>query len=189
MITPQRLTNTDWRRVARWLGVAAVIVLAAFLWPERFGGHTSFTVVSGHSMEPTYHNGDLLFIRSARPSVGDVIVYRIPKGLPGAGHHVVHRVRALSANGQYSTKGDNRSTPDDAAPTNADIVGTPIFNLGPLPTRALALLARLSPALLALIVTTRLWPRQQDDGTGLSDVNQTRGRPGRARNGFGVVRV
>src|SRR5215210_1217236 len=76
-----------------WLPVLAALWLLA---PTQWGGHLGLTVVSGHSMEPTYYTHDLVFTwKRDTYAPGEVVVYTVPEGDPGEGYHVVHRVRAV----------------------------------------------------------------------------------------------
>jgi signal peptidase I len=134
------------RNVAGWVLVGIVIFLG---WPAQLGGNLSLVVVSGHSMDGTYRTGDLLL---AWPDtdyhVGEIVVYQIPKGEPGAGFRVVHRV-INKENGHFTTQGDNRDTSDMWQPTVHDVVGHPFFRIR---AGGLALKWLLSPIALALVV-------------------------------------
>ena len=62
-------------RVLRSVIVWTLVAGAAYLlWPTGLGGCTTLTIVSGHSMEPTYHTGDVVLSRCGTPQVGDVVV-------------------------------------------------------------------------------------------------------------------
>ena len=129
------------------------------LWPARFGGAASFVVVRGHSMEPSYELGDLLYVRSASEyRVGDIAVYRIPEGEPGEGHLVVHRIIRILDGGRYQFQGDNRELPDDSRPQREDLVGRPLMNLGTGATRALVVLPFILSAVLGIAIAMMLWP-------------------------------
>jgi signal peptidase I len=134
------------RNVAGWLLVGIVVFLG---WPAQLGGNLSLVVVSGHSMDGTYRTGDLLL---AWPDtdyhVGEIVVYQIPKGEPGAGFRVVHRVIEKDS-GHFTTQGDNRDTSDMWHPTAHDVVGHPFFRIR---AGGLALKWLLSPIALALVV-------------------------------------
>jgi signal peptidase len=121
--------RSDRRRVRlrRAAEAALCLVLAAGLlafWPQSLGGRVGFVMVSGHSMDPTLHAGDLVLVR-ARPSyrVGDVIAYRVPEGEPGAGSEVVHRIVGGDARRGFTTQGDHNDYHDPWHPRPADIVG------------------------------------------------------------------
>ncbi|QGQ20329.1 signal peptidase I [Cellulomonas sp. JZ18] len=111
------------RRVLRAAGSAALWALlaaaAVLLWPTNLGGCTSLTVVSGHSMEPTYRTGDLVLARCGTPQVGDVVVY-VPEGYGGA--RIIHRITGGDGDG-WVLQGDNNPEVDPFAPTDEDVVG------------------------------------------------------------------
>lgn len=108
-------------------------------------------------MEPTYHSGDLLLVRSADDlRVGDVAVYRVPSGV-GAGQHIVHRIVGIS-DGAYELRGDAKSDSDEFRPRSADVVGRPVLDLGPLPLRLLSLAPLLAGVVVALTIGWLLWP-------------------------------
>jgi signal peptidase len=133
------------RDAAGWVLVAAVIFLA---WPAQLGGHLSLVVVSGHSMDGTYRTGDLLFAwPETHNDVGDIIVYKIPKGEPASGLRVVHRI-IEEKDGRLIVQGDNNDSPDFWQPTATDVVGQPFFRLR---AGGLALKWLLSPIALALL--------------------------------------
>ena len=110
--------------------LAAAILLAAItgplLWlllPASVGGRTSWTMVVGHSMEPTMYPGDLVVTRTAHYEIGDVVVYSIPDGTPGEGVMVIHRIVGGDAASGFITLGDNRDIRDPWRPRPADITG------------------------------------------------------------------
>lgn len=115
----RRVVHGALHRTAAVVGVVVCIVLLWLLWPARFGGSTTFVVVSGSSMEPTFHTGDLLVVREGVPRVGDVVAFRIP----GRDGQIVHRVIDRRADGTLLVQGDNRESPDMPMPTDADVIG------------------------------------------------------------------
>ena len=148
------------RRVLDTSAFALILAGAIHFWPATLGGSTRLVVVQGHSMEPTFHLGDLIIVRdNHQPHVGDVIVFHIPKGEPAASMLVVHRVIALRPDGSYLTRGDNRTTTDDFHITSGDVVGTPMLGI-PHAGRAIGIASMpLAVALAAGLVTTLLlWP-------------------------------
>jgi signal peptidase len=81
-------------------------------------------MVSGTSMLPRLHTGDLVLVEHrAGYHVGEVVAYRVPKGQIGAGHVVIHRI--IGGNGEtgWRVKGDNRTAADLWYPTNHDVIG------------------------------------------------------------------
>ena len=136
--------------------------LLALMWPVRFGGTTNFIIVSGRSMERTYHTGDLVITKKRSSyAIGDVIVYRIPGAGAGAGREIVHRLHERLPDGRFLVRGDNNKTNDPWAITSDDIVGSKwlmvakggVF-LGLL--RSILMLAVLFGVLVAWV----FWPRE-----------------------------
>lgn len=116
------------RRGGWFAGMAlAGCLLAAWFFllrPEFLGGPAAFIIVSGRSMEPTLHTGDLVITRKQseyRP--GDVVALRVPKGDIGEGSLVIHRIVGGSADEGFLTKGDNKPELDRYHPREGDIVG------------------------------------------------------------------
>lgn len=152
-----RVTRTVWT-------VTLIATAVVALWPARLGGATTFVVVQGHSMDPTFHLGDVVYVRSAdeyRP--GDVVVYRVPQGNPGAGIQIVHRLRRVEPDGTLVLRGDNNPTEDVFRPTRADVVGKVVADLGPLPRLVLGLAPLLASIGAGAAVVIVLWPDRNDD--------------------------
>jgi signal peptidase len=161
---PGRARWRSWAVNAVWL--TAMVALAVAVWPTTLGGRFNVTIVSGTSMEPTYHTGDLALVRRTDDiAVGDVIVYAVPAGEPGDGRHVIHRVVGGDARSGWITRGDNRDTPDIWRPRADDIVGTV---RGIVPQGGTWLLKVLSPmgvgVAVAIAVVWVFWPRDAADG-------------------------
>ena len=104
--------------------VAGVVVLGlwatwTYLAPARIGGHTTYLVTAGVSMEPHFHTGDLAIVRPAGSyAVGEVAAYHSTLL-----HTVVlHRIVAIH-DGRYVFKGDHNNFVDPDRPTRAQIVG------------------------------------------------------------------
>jgi signal peptidase I len=126
---------------ARALVTAAVLAWILFLRPQAFGGPASYVLVSGHSMRPQLETGDLVITqRKDTYARGDVIAYRIPRGEPGAGAYVIHRVTGGSPHDGFRTQGDNREEQDIWRPRRRDIEGRLWFRL----PKAGSLIAQLS---------------------------------------------
>jgi signal peptidase len=95
--------------------------------PSSLGGPAAYVVVSGISMQPALQPGALVVARrQSSYDVGDVIVYRVPRGEPGAGTRVIHRVTGGSGDAGYRTRGDNRRAPDRWMPRPRDIEGAKV---------------------------------------------------------------
>lgn len=151
------------RRTMDLVALAATIAFTWFMWPSSLGGSSRLVLVHGHSMEPTYLPGELVFLdTSVEPHVGDVIVFEIPEGELAAGQVVVHRIVGQRADGTFETQGDNSNNPDGYRVTRGDILGSPRFSL-PGGGRVLAWLS--SPigigGVAGLMSTALLWPRRR----------------------------
>ncbi|MGZ4765168.1 MAG: signal peptidase I [Ilumatobacteraceae bacterium] len=154
-----------WRRARRVLPSAliwtTVGLCAWWVWPTRFGGDTTTLVVEGHSMEPTYHNGDLIVAHADdhyRP--GEIVVFKIQP--PGDHAHealIVHRLIAIDPDGHITTQGDNRSVADGFGLTTANIVGRARLRI-PSGGTFLRVMSRwwMLAVVSGLIVTMTLWP-------------------------------
>lgn len=157
-----------WARSLRWAYWSLWVLLAvvAFVgWPTQLGGDTGYTVVSGHSMEPTYHTGDLVITRrQATYEVGDVVVYRVPQGEPGAGMFVVHRITGGDATSGFTIQGDNNPSEDIWTPQLRDINGAATIWV---PHGGTVLLQTHNPLLWALVgalyVGAILWRDDESD--------------------------
>jgi signal peptidase I len=112
---------------------AQLALLAALLWfalPQALGGSAGWVMVSGTSMLPHLHTGDLVLVeRRSSYHVGEVIAYRVPKGQVGASHVVIHRIVGGSARKGWKMQGDNRTAPDLWYPTNRDVVGAKLLRI------------------------------------------------------------
>ena len=97
--------------------LAGAVVWLVLLRPLAFGGPASYVLVSGSSMEPWLHTGDLVVaVHEDDYALGDVVVFRADGGL------VVHRIVGGDAEG-FVVQGDNRGGPDVWRPTAATILG------------------------------------------------------------------
>lgn len=98
--------------------------LLALLWPTSLGGRVDYVMVSGTSMEPGMHTGDLVVLRRTGDyEVGDVVSFVVPAGEPGAGIQVIHRIVEGDSSGRFTLQGDNKADMDRWRPTRSDIVG------------------------------------------------------------------
>jgi signal peptidase I len=110
------------RLSAVFINLVLLIVLAA-IWiafaPTLVGGRASYVVVSGNSMEPSFHRGDLAIVQAASIyNVGDIVIYRNAE----INAFVIHRIIAIEQ-GHYVFKGDNNSWIDTYRPTHAELIG------------------------------------------------------------------
>ncbi|MGN6578353.1 MAG: signal peptidase I, partial [Nocardioides sp.] len=124
----------DMKSLIRNLPVLLGLVLFAawfvLLRPSALGGPMTYTMVSGTSMEPRLHGGDLIVMRRDDSyAVGDIVSYHVPKGQPGEGYAIVHRLRAGNGSTGFTTKGDNVRLADPWTPTDDDIIGRLVFRV------------------------------------------------------------
>ena len=144
---------------AAWIvaTVATVLFWAQFLRPEALGGNAGYVLVSGQSMEPRYHTGDMVMVlRRSSYHAGDVIAYRVPKGDPMVGLQVIHRIIGGNAKKGFVVRGDNRTAPDVWHPKPGDIVGSQVVRI---PNAVTALRFLRSPVLLALLAASLVFVR------------------------------
>jgi len=140
------------------LAVAGVVAFwALFLRPQALGGPAGYVLVSGQSMLPRYHTGDLVLVeRQSSYHVGQVIAYRVAKGDPMAGAQVIHRIIGGDAVHGFVVQGDNRTAPDVWRPTPKDIVGAKALRI---PNALLVLRYLRSPFLLGLLAACFVFVR------------------------------
>lgn len=130
---PRRLSGAL-TRTNKAAGISIVILAclfwAQFLRPQSLGGNAGYVLVSGQSMEPRYHTGDLVLVeKRGSYHAGELIAYRVPKGDPMAGAQVIHRIIGGDAKHGFIMRGDNRTAPDIWRPKPQDIVGAKALRL------------------------------------------------------------
>jgi signal peptidase I len=151
---------------------AALVVLVCLFWaqylrPQSLGGHAGYVLVSGQSMEPRYHTGDLVLVeKHARYHPGEVIAYRVPKGDPMAGAQVIHRIVGGDAKHGFIVRGDNRTAPDVWRPRDADIVGAKALRL---PGAIVVLQYLRSPVFLGILAAAFVFVNVLSGGGGGSE--------------------
>jgi signal peptidase I len=104
------------------INLMLLIVLSA-MWiafaPTLIGGRASYVVVSGNSMEPGFHRGDLVIVQATSIyEVGDIVTYRNAE----LNAFVIHRIIAIEQD-HYVFKGDNNSWIDTYRPTRNELIG------------------------------------------------------------------
>lgn len=141
--------------------VGAALVAAWFVWPTSLGGCTTLTIVSGHSMEPTYYTGDLVVARCGDPVVGDVIVYQ-PTEVGGA--RVIHRIIGGDAATGWRMQGDNNGFVDPWTPAGDEVLGVGGLHLAGVGRLALLLVSPvLWVSLVVLAAGLLVWPGADPD--------------------------
>ena len=165
---PSAPTAADPPGARRLPGVAANLGLALFLavavwalWPSSLGGCTTLTIVSGHSMDPTYATGDLVVARCGEPAVGDVVVYQ-----PATenGGRVIHRIIGGDGETGWRMQGDNNDFTDPWMPTADEVLGVARLHLPGVGVVASILLMPLTwVSLLVVAAGILLWPSRAAD--------------------------
>ncbi len=152
-----------WRRALSLVFTVAVVAVAVYLWPAMLGGSTRLVIVSGGSMEPTYHLRDIVVARDAgNTRVGDVVVFEVPEGR-AEGMLIIHRILEVDDEGFFVTQGDDRTTPDQWQLTEDDIVGKPLLHI-PKGGKALGFIQNIwvIALLVGMVVLFLLWPDADD---------------------------
>lgn len=136
-IPPERKRNMNKTAKRIWNGIGAVLVgivvlLALALVGVRLVGLKPFVVLSG-SMEPTYHVGSLIYVKSVdykTLQVGDPITYMASKDTV-----VTHRIIEVLVDEEepdtirYFTQGDANESPDGSSVHYKNIIGKPVFSI------------------------------------------------------------
>ena len=148
------------RRLAGWIPILVGAVAVALVSPI---GPLRLVVVGGDSMRPTYEIGDLLLVRrDHHPDIGDIAVYRVPRGQAGAGYLVVHRVAGFDGN-RYVFHGDNKQLADSWYPRPGDILGRPVARVPAVGKFAFGLSSLLVLIVVAgVAVVVLFWPSGED---------------------------
>ncbi|MPZ99458.1 MAG: signal peptidase I [Dehalococcoidia bacterium] len=108
------------KRIALLLTVVAVLAWAVLFRPLFLGGPASFVIVSGVSMRPTMHTGDLAVLhRESEYAPGDVVAFKTPEG-----GLIIHRIVGGDAEQGFVMQGDNRDHIDEWHPKPDDILGS-----------------------------------------------------------------
>ena len=108
--------------------VAVIILLAVLLVGVRLVGLDVYTVLSG-SMEPTYHTGSVIYVKSIDPEdveVGMPITFVLDENLTVATHRVIE---IDEENQHFYTQGDANEYPDGSPVHFNNLVGTPVFTI------------------------------------------------------------
>lgn len=133
VIAEMRKTLNILGRIAGDLVLAAAVALGVLLVGVRLVGLKPFTVLSG-SMEPTYHTGSLIYVKSVKDSRsladGTVITFMIDENT-AVTHRIVGAVPDENEPGtiRYRTKGDANDYEDGTLVHYKNIVGVPVFTV------------------------------------------------------------
>lgn len=110
--------------------VAIVFILAVLLVFFRLFGYEIYTVMSG-SMEPEYHVGSLIYVKSVDPTElrqNDVITFVADED----NTVVTHRIIAVEGTNdalKFRTKGDANDVADGALVHYKNVLGKPAFQI------------------------------------------------------------
>ena len=127
----KRMIKQIWNWISGIL-VAVVVLLAVALVGVRILGLQPYVVLSG-SMEPTYHVGSLIYVKSVdykELKVGDPITFLISEDTVAT-----HRIIEVLPDEEepdtirYFTKGDANDTPDGSSVHYKNIIGKPVFSI------------------------------------------------------------
>ena len=127
--------STTIKKIWNWISgvpVGIVVLLAIALVGVRLIGLEPYVVLSG-SMEPTYHVGSLIYVKSVdykELKVGDPITYMISQDTV-----VTHRIIEVLVDEEdpntirYFTQGDANAQPDGTSVHYKNIIGKPVFSI------------------------------------------------------------
>lgn len=170
------------QRARRYLSTGLALAGAAawfvLLGPSTLGGPTTLVQVTGESMEPGMHTGDLAVVRRADSyDVDDVVAFRVPMEDGSRGPVVIHRVLDR-VDGAMTLRGDNNDWNDPWPVTDDDVVGELWLHVPDVGTWVGAVatpvnLAALAAAGMAFMVMTGGKP----DGDSDSDIDSEPGHP------------
>lgn len=124
----KRTIQIIWNTVSTVL-VAIIVIAALLLVGSRLVGLKSFVVLSG-SMEPVYHTGSVIYVKSADADAlkpGEVITFYL-SGKTVATHRIVEVVEE-DGTVRYRTKGDANDVVDGSLVAPENIIGTPVFSI------------------------------------------------------------
>lgn len=146
----RHLPGITWRKTV-W-GLASLVVLVGWflmLRPTALGGPVTYSIVSGHSMEPTFEPGDYVVARAQDGyEKGDVVMFEVPGGV------IVHRIVGGSADGGFITRGDNNQGVDPWRPSGESILGEAWVHLPQLGKAVGVIRSPLGIGVMAWLVTT-----------------------------------
>ena len=157
------------RRFASLLVILALAVTWFFvLRPSVIGGPLTLIRVTGQSMEPGMHTGDLAVVRTDDVyEVGEVVAFRAPNPDGSQGPHVIHRIVGVSRVG-LTMRGDNNERNDPWVVPHQQVSGQLLLHV-PRVGAAVGkladpvILAALLAALTAFVVIARA-PEEGGDG-------------------------
>ncbi len=135
--------------------------------PTQFGGKATYLVISGISMEPRFHDNDLVILyKASNYQVGDIAAYY--DGITGGA--IIHQIIAQEDD-RFILQGINNSWIDPYHPTQTDMLGKFWLHLpsgGKLVTRIQALplwiKSTLAAGLIILIIAPAIVSQDRQQG-------------------------
>ena len=125
--------------------LVAVAVLAACAGIVLVSGEAAVVITHGVSMNPVYHQGDLVIVsRAPSYSVGEIAAYI----LPGKDEVALHRITGGNAVNGFIFKGDNNESVDPLNPRGEELVGRTVLHI---PQGGLWLETLTSPPVLGVL--------------------------------------
>jgi signal peptidase I len=114
---------SSYKRWGQAVLAASLIVFVITAWmvfaPLQLGGQAAYVIVTGNSMEPGFHLGDLVVVHPVLDyQVGDIVVYRSAE----LKRFVFHRIIGKNLD-HFILQGDNNSWTDSFQPTREEMVG------------------------------------------------------------------
>ncbi len=110
--------------------VIIALILAMLLVGVRIFGLQVYTVLSG-SMEPVYHTGSVIYVKSVDDPAAleeDTVITFYLGGTTVATHRIIEVVQSEEGV-SYRTKGDANDVEDGGLVDPRNIIGTPVFTI------------------------------------------------------------
>ncbi len=106
------------------LGILFVVTAWVICIPAQFGGNLNYVVITGNSMEPLFHAGDLVVTNNdPNYAVGDIVVYTHPEV-----GKIIHRIIRREGE-RFVLQGDNNTWVDAYQPVREEIIGKYWFSI------------------------------------------------------------
>jgi signal peptidase I len=143
--TARRSTGVSIRPEVRQYALAAIIMMAAIGAWAILTGQVSYVATYGVSMNPLYHQGDLVIVvKEGSYQVGQIVAYHGT----GPGQKVLHRIIGGDAASGFIFKGDNNKSIDPLRPKADQLIGQAFLHV---PNGGVWLQPLLSPTGLGML--------------------------------------
>lgn len=140
------MTNRLLRRVSTFVlaGMASLLALSGIV---LLSGQMSVVITHGDSMEPVYHQGDLVIVdRKPSYAIGEIAAYRLPEKNEVALHRII-----AGGSDAFVFKGDNNESIDPLTPGADDLTGRAVLHI---PQGGVWLERLTSPPVLGVVAFT-----------------------------------